>query len=427
MTRPCQAPARCGPTSLRLVSATRTMLLGAALGLVACASKPPADAATPVPLCARGPAPTAFELRVLGSGGPSSSGRAAAAYVVSFDGTPRLLVDAGPGAFLRLGEMGIDLERLDTILLTHLHIDHAGDVPGFLKSRDLSYDHPLTFRFYGPEEGGVYPGTRAFIETLFGAKGAFAYVTSFRNTLTLESHELPSRAEAPIQEVFREGEVVVTSIAVDHDDAPAVAYRIEHGGHALVMSGDLASKNDNLVRLAHDADLLVYDTSVRDPPASPPSLYTLHTTPARIGQVAAAAHVRALLLSHLPASVEVAEEEVLRSNPAELRRAGALRGGLPARRPLGNSRARVGVAGTGPPDQSFAFDSPVSRKSRSGSLQVCGGRHAACRADADDRAASTAARQLEQGRAEVADARHSVGMAERDRAAVDVGRLPRSL
>jgi len=105
----------------------------------------------------------------------------------------------------------------------------------------------------------------------------------------------------------------VSSIAVDHDDVPAVAFRIELAGHAIVVSGDLASKNDNLARLAMGADLLVYDTTVVDPPGSPKILYELHTAPHRIGDVAAAAHVKSLLLSHLSPAVERAQADVLRS------------------------------------------------------------------------------------------------------------------
>jgi glyoxylase-like metal-dependent hydrolase (beta-lactamase superfamily II) len=68
-----------------------------------------------------------LELVVLGSGGPGAAGRAASSYLVSIDGVPRILVDAGPGSFARLGEAQISLDHTDTVLLTHLHIDHAAE------------------------------------------------------------------------------------------------------------------------------------------------------------------------------------------------------------------------------------------------------------------------------------------------------------
>ncbi len=224
-------------------------------------------------------ASSTFEFAVLGSGGPVGLGRAASGYVVFLDGVPRALVDVGPGAFVRLGEMGVDLHQVDTVLLTHLHIDHSGDLPGFMKSRDLNFDEPLVFRIFGPSGSGDYPSTTAFVDRLFGPQGAFAYLRKFRNKLELDAVDLLIAPDAPIREVLREGDFHVTSIAVDHGDVPAVAFRIEHAGHALVVSGDLASKNDNLARLAEGADLLVYDTSVLDPPDSPAKLYDLHTPP----------------------------------------------------------------------------------------------------------------------------------------------------
>ncbi len=254
-----------------------------------------------------------LELAVLGSGGPRGFGRAASSYVVFIDGTARILVDVGPGAFVRLGEMGVDFRALDTLLLTHLHIDHTGDVPGFVKSRDLTFDEPLSLRIFGPRGGGEYPSTTTFVDRLFGARGAFAYLPTFRNELRLGVTDLPTQPDAPAHEVLREGDLRISSIAVDHDDVPALAFRIEHAGHAVVVSGDLASRNDNLARLAGGADLLVYDTAVLDPPGSPKRLYDLHTSPRRIGEVAAAAHVKSLLLSHLPPAVDRARDEVLKS------------------------------------------------------------------------------------------------------------------
>jgi plasmid stabilization system protein ParE len=165
----------------------------------------PVAAASTVDACApRAGSTSAFELAVLGSGGPVGSGRAASGYVVFLDGVASALIDVGPGAVVRLGEMGIDLHRLDTVLLTHLHIDHSGDLPGFVKSRDLSYDEQLVFRIFGPGGGRDYPSTTAFVDRLFGAQGAFAYLPKFRNSLALDAVDLPIAADAPIHEILGE-------------------------------------------------------------------------------------------------------------------------------------------------------------------------------------------------------------------------------
>jgi ribonuclease BN (tRNA processing enzyme) len=87
-----------------------------------------------------------LELMVLGSGGPGATGRAASCYLVLIDGTPRILVDAGPGAFVRLGESTLSLSDTDVVLLTHLHIDHAGELPGLFKARAVSNADPVVFK-----------------------------------------------------------------------------------------------------------------------------------------------------------------------------------------------------------------------------------------------------------------------------------------
>ena len=292
-----------------------TVLVGFALASFACVHDARPPAAGEAAATCKPPRATKARLTVvvLGSGGPRSFGRGASGYVLLVDGTPRILVDAGPGAFLRLGELQLDLSALDTVLLTHLHIDHSGDLPGFVKARDLSMDVPVRFRVVGPAGANVYPSTSAFVDRLFGPTGAFAYLKTFRNALSFDVVDLPVAQDAPAREVFHEGELRVTTIPVDHGDVPAAAFRIELAGHAVVVSGDLASKNDNLARLAAGADVLVYDTTVLDPPGSPAPLYDLHTTPRRIGEIASMAHVRSVVLSHIPPSVDHDRRAVLGS------------------------------------------------------------------------------------------------------------------
>jgi ribonuclease BN (tRNA processing enzyme) len=107
---------------------------------------------------------------------------------------------------------------------------------------------------------------------------------------------------------------VVEEIATHHGDCPSVAYRISYKGTVVVFSGDMdASALPNLVQLAKNADLLVFNCAVLDPPGSPSQLYDLHTPPKKIGEAAKESGVKSLLLSHLAPDVESQEDAVRKS------------------------------------------------------------------------------------------------------------------
>src|ERR1700744_3978008 len=139
------------------------------------------------------PASPPLELLVLGSGGPGAAGRAASSYLIFVDGIARIIVDAGPGSFARLGEAKVSLSCTDIVLLTHLHIDHAGELPGLFKARAVSTSGPIVFKLGGPagtagRAGSYFPPTSQFIRLLFGPKGAFAYLSDFAAPLSFEAH-----------------------------------------------------------------------------------------------------------------------------------------------------------------------------------------------------------------------------------------------
>jgi ribonuclease BN (tRNA processing enzyme) len=127
-----------------------------ALALVVAALFPP---------CLRAaPAQPALEVVVLGSGGPRPFGRGGSSFIVLVEGTPRILVDAGPGAFLRIGELDLDLDKVDTVLLTHLHIDHSGDLAAFFNARALTSDGPIVYHIFGPDGAGLFPKTSRYVD-----------------------------------------------------------------------------------------------------------------------------------------------------------------------------------------------------------------------------------------------------------------------
>ena len=263
-----------------------------------------------------------LELLVLGSGGPGAAGRASSSYLVFVDGIARILADAGPGSFARLGEAQASLANTDIVLLTHLHIDHAGELPGLFKARAISASSPIVFNVWGPEgsredtQGAYFPSTIRFLQLLFGPKGAFAYLSEFSAPMTIHAHNISESADsnrAP-RRIFNQGDLVISAIPGHHGDAPSVIYRVDHAGKSITFSGDIdASGLPALGRIAKSSDLLVFDSVVLDPPGSPAILYSLHTPPRATGQLAKDAGVHALLLSHLSPATDEMRDAVLAS------------------------------------------------------------------------------------------------------------------
>jgi ribonuclease BN (tRNA processing enzyme) len=114
--------------------------------------------------------------------------------------------------------------------------------------------------------------------------------------------------------LYEQDDLVIKAVGVNHGPVPALAFRIEYAGKIIVYSGDTSSRSStpdgtplanggNMVAISEGADLLIYDTAIMDDaPAALPGdavFFGLHTTPTRIGEVAAQAQVGELLLSHL--------------------------------------------------------------------------------------------------------------------------------
>jgi ribonuclease BN (tRNA processing enzyme) len=257
---------------------------------------------------------SALEVVVLGSGGPRAFGRGGSSFIVEVDGEPRILVDAGPGAFLRIGELNLDVGKVDTVLLTHLHIDHSGDLAAFFNERALTSDGPIAYHIFGPDGAGIFPKTSRFVDLLVGADGAFAYQKTFGARESFVVRDLLIRLDSASSKIVDDNGLVVEEIATHHDDCPSVAYRISYKGVVVVFSGDMdASALPNLVQLARNADLLIFNCAVLDPPDSPSQLYALHTPPKKIGQAARDTGAKSLLLSHLAPDVLGQEAAVRKS------------------------------------------------------------------------------------------------------------------
>lgn len=289
---------------------------------------------------------------VLGSGGPvaTAAGRASAGYLIFTNGTPRILLDVGGGTFQRLAASGANIKDLDTVLLSHLHLDHTGDLSAVIKT---IFFHNLAagtvrsapINVYGPAANGVafpntfpaaegadlYPSTSGYIKGHYDIRtGTERYLHFVANAISgsvfsvtaynippafLPNNGTPLTPEILPTPIPPTDGLVMRAIGVNHGPdialVPALAFRIEFAGLSIVYSGDTTSTTDNMIELARGADLLIYDTAIMDGALPPFSL--LHTTPTRIGLVAAAAGVTKLILSHITPATEanIAEIETL--------------------------------------------------------------------------------------------------------------------
>jgi ribonuclease BN (tRNA processing enzyme) len=288
-----------------------------------------------------------LSVMVLGSGGPvvTPAGRASAGYMIFVDGKPRILMDVGGGTYKSLGQAGINMKDLEVVLLSHLHIDHTGDLSSVIKT---AYFHAVgagetrtvddTIHIWGPDSSfaGIPSVTDYVAARYAGPDGIERYLNGFTGiigagTFSYAGHDLLSdwQTDTTVQDVYEAADgLKVTAIAVKHGPVPAVAYRIEYDGKSIVYSGDTNSESQNMVTIAQGADLLIYDTAIMDTHPNP-AMLQLHTTPSRMGAVAAEAMVKKLVLSHLTPNTENNLKEVKR-----LVRAQGYRGKIKAARDL---------------------------------------------------------------------------------------------
>src|SRR6266576_7340094 len=52
------------------------------------------------------------------------------------EGDTRMSLDPGPGAIVQYAQRGIDLTTLDAIVVSHRHLDHAGDLNVMVRSEE---------------------------------------------------------------------------------------------------------------------------------------------------------------------------------------------------------------------------------------------------------------------------------------------------
>jgi ribonuclease Z len=207
-----------------------------------------------------------LNLVLCGTGIPGPDLDRADACTAIIAGGEFVLVDAGPGSWKHIDHANLPGGRLSAIFLTHFHSDHIGGLGEAIEGSWLAgRERPLEVR--GP------PGTARVVA---GFREAYAQNAEYR--IAHLGEEIRAGAETvayefplePENDAFAAAVVLdrnglrVTMFRVDHGLArPAVGYRFDYRGRAVVVSGD-TRKNANVARQARGADILIHEAAHLD-------------------------------------------------------------------------------------------------------------------------------------------------------------------
>jgi phosphoribosyl 1,2-cyclic phosphodiesterase len=163
-----------------------------------------------------------LRLCVLGSG---SRGNA----IFLGDGETSMLVDAGLSALqikLRLAKIGVPLDSINAVLLSHEHADHNGGIPILLKNTDIK----------------CYANRDTAEETFQGRRARSVKVFS-----TGES--------------FSIGHFHIHPFNVPHDAIDPVGFEIRHFSRKIAVATDLGCATTLVRQVLKDADYLILEAN----------------------------------------------------------------------------------------------------------------------------------------------------------------------
>lgn len=240
-----------------------------------------------------------MRLTVLGSSGTfTSANSVCSGYLVRTD-TTSVLVDAGNGSTANLQAV-LDLVDLDAIVISHQHADHCVDLIGLHHAVRARGDRARGIRLYAPAE------VATFLAQLTSREAPYVFEDSFEIQ------------HVQAGDMFTVGDVRVRLFPSIHP-VPTLSMRIESEGRVLTYSADSAGGAD-LVEAARGADLFLCEATWQgDAVTYPPGI---HLTARDAGNVATAAGVDRLMLTHIAGNLdrEVSRREATETfaGPVEL-------------------------------------------------------------------------------------------------------------
>jgi ribonuclease BN (tRNA processing enzyme) len=277
------------------------------------------------------PAKSGTRLITLGTrAGPNPTvGRAQSSNLLIVNGA-QYVIDAGDGVTRRLTRLGTNFRAIDTIFITHPHSDHTSGL-GALMSVIYDSNHTSPVNIYGP------PGTVASVQGLLDFLAVNSDIRISDGTKVIPASRIFSGHDTGAGTIFQDPNVKVTSVENTHfhfqPGSPgygkykSYAYRFDTPDRSVVFTGD-TGPGEAVVTLAKGADLLVSEVTgsldsykeeqmktgrwqAMTPEQQAGALRHMsqeHLLPDEVGRMATHAGVKAVVLTHLPATSNPKED-----------------------------------------------------------------------------------------------------------------------
>jgi ribonuclease Z len=250
-----------------------------------------------------------IEVTLLGTGSPIPDANRAGPSTLVRAGGQTLLVDCGRGVQLRLTAVGVGVNGLTALLLTHLHSDHIADLGDVIITRWVTTftPDPPPFQIIGP------PGTAEVVDATLKAFGfdigyRIAHHADLTSPPPVEVHEYTEGV------VWDHDGVQIRVAPTDHRPvAPTIGFRVEHNDASVVLAGDTVPC-ESLDELAKGAGALVHTVIRKDLIETMPmqrikDICDYHSSVEEAAATATRAGVGILILTHYVPGIAPGQED----------------------------------------------------------------------------------------------------------------------
>ena len=232
---------------------------------------------------------------LLGSGTPNAEPSRSGTAIAIIVNERIYLVDFGPGVIRRATAANLDVTKIETVFLTHLHSDHTAGYPDLIFTPwVLGREKPL--KLFGPP--GINEMTKNILEAY---KEDINERINGLEPINKEGYKVDVKEiEAGI--IYHNNEVQVEAFSVNHGSWTAYGFKFSTPERVIVISGDTAPFEE-MINHYQGCDVLlheVYSTKGLERRSTEWQKYhsEVHTSSEELAEIASIIKPKLLVLYH---------------------------------------------------------------------------------------------------------------------------------